>query len=184
MHNKPHTLWQEIKMDFLANHNHPFTTKHFIGALFFNDGFQLLLSYRLQHRLIAKGFISRTVTKFLYIWNIYLFGCSIMPKAKLAGGIRIDHANGIMISTNTIIESGVTLCQQVTIGVKILDELASPHIKRNAIIYAGAKVFGNIIIGENAIIGANAVVLQSVPDNCMAMGVPAVIKRVMQSNAE
>lgn len=170
---------QEVKMDYLVNNaGIPLKTKHFIGALLFNPEFQLLLSYRIQNRLVEKGWLGRLITKFLWIWNVYLFGCHIKPKAKIAGGVRIEHANGIMISQNSIIESGVTLYQQITIGAKTTSAFEAPYIQKNAVIYAGAKVIGGIVIGEGAKVGANSVVLESVPKGAIAVGIPAVIKNV------
>ena len=83
--------------------------------------------------------------------------------------------NGIIKAHDAFIGKNVTIYQQVTIPYK---ECGVPNIGSNVEIGAGAKLLGKIIIGNNTKISANAVVLQNIPDDCLAVGIPAVIKRV------
>lgn len=89
--------------------------------------------------------------------------------------------NGIIVSRKCKIGKNVTILHQVTIGTKITTEkscneldVLAPVIGDNVYIGAGAKIIGNITIGNNVLIGANAVVTKNVPDNCTAVGNPAV----------
>jgi len=90
--------------------------------------------------------------------------------------------NGIIISNKAKIGKNAIILHQVTIGTamvkeKTRDELGAPIIGDNVYIGAGAKIIGEITIGDNCIIGANAVVTKNIPDNCTAVGVPAVIRK-------
>lgn len=91
--------------------------------------------------------------------------------------------SGIFIASTATIGSNVTILQQVTIGgnPKTFDGKSpisqSAHIGDNVIIGAGAKIIGDVAIGNNVSIGANTVVLDDIPDNCIAVGIPAVIKK-------
>ena len=89
---------------------------------------------------------------------------------------RADHYFGIVIGSGVIIGDYCKMYQQVTIGQK---NGKFPQIGNNVTIYPGAKIIGDIKIGNNAIIGTNAVVLNDVPANAVAVGVPA---RIIKSN--
>ena len=97
------------------------------------------------------------------------FGATFQTPPKLLHGL-----NGIVIHYNVSIGRNCTICQQVTIGDKNKDD-CNVHIGDNVYIGAGAKILGHITIGNNVTIGANAVVLRDVPDNSIAVGIPARI---------
>ncbi|EPR7618288.1 serine O-acetyltransferase, partial [Campylobacter jejuni] len=91
--------------------------------------------------------------------------------------VFIDHANGVVIGQTAIIEDDVLIYQGVTLGGTSLEKGTKRHptIKKGVIIGSGAKVLGNITIGENAKIGSNAVVVKDVGANLTAVGIPAYI---------
>lgn len=95
--------------------------------------------------------------------------------AHLEPDLVLPHPTGVVIHRDVVIGSGCTIMQQVTIGQ--LSDGAAPIIGNNVYIGTGAKILGGILIGNNARIGANAVVLETVPDNSTAVGVPAKIIR-------
>lgn len=97
------------------------------------------------------------------------FGAYFEGKPYLPHGL-----NGIVVSDQATLGTGVTILQQVTIGVKEIGG-GTPKIGNHVFIGAGAKILGKIKVGDDAIIGANAVVLCDVPKGCMAVGVPARI---------
>ena len=86
----------------------------------------------------------------------------------------VHYLNGIIISYRAHIGKNCTIMQQVTIGERGGGEKA-PKIGDNCFIGTGAKILGDVVIGNNVKIGANAVVVKDVPDNCTAVGVPARI---------
>lgn len=113
----------------------------------------------------------------------FAYGCDIKPTVNIARSAVLVHDGiGCVFHENTIIEEGVSIYQNVTLGgsgkarTDVGKGCDHPTIKREAVIYAGACVLGPITVGENSIVGANAVVLKDVPPNSLAVGVPATIK--------
>jgi len=100
-------------------------------------------------------------------------GADIPLNSQLGGGLIIPHPNGIVIHPDAVIGPNCLVFQQVTIGTG--SKAGVPRIGGHVDIGAGAKVLGGIIIGDNVKIGANSVVLSDIPDNCVAVGVPARI---------
>ena len=90
-------------------------------------------------------------------------------------GLFIQHGFSTTIGAKSV-GKDCWINQQVTIGYS--NDSDSPTIKDNVVIYAGAKVIGNVTVGNNSIVGANAVVIKNIPDNCTVFPVPAyVVKR-------
>ena len=106
----------------------------------------------------------------------FFTGIEIHPAAKLGNKIFFDHGMGIVvgetaeIGDNCVIYHGVTLGGVSTSKVK-----RHPTLKNNVSVGAGAKLLGNIVIGNNVRIGANSVVLKDIPDEAVAVGIPARI---------
>jgi len=109
-------------------------------------------------------------------------GISIPANCSIGPGLRIHHFGGIVFHDSVKIGKNATIYHGVTLGVKRDDETQGPIIGNNIYIGAGAKVLGAIKIGNNVTIGANAVVLTHVPDNCLAVGVPARIINKSSNN--
>jgi serine O-acetyltransferase len=145
----------------------------FLRAYFMHPGFYLLLSYRLKRHLLRGNPVSRLVGRMIDARATAKTGCFVSPQADLGRGVIIPHATSIVIGLGVKVASGVTIYQGVTLGEGALGVGAYPNVDRGAIIYAGAKVIGDVRIGRDAVIGANAVVLCSVPDNAVAVGIPA-----------
>ncbi|AKU26577.1 hypothetical protein IB49_09125 [Geobacillus sp. LC300] len=102
--------------------------------------------------------------------SIKKYGVEIGLNTKIEGGLNIHHVNGIVIGEGVIIGKNLNIFQQVTIGKK---ESGYPVIGDDVTIYPGAKVIGNIKIGNNSIIGANSVVNKDVAEGKVVAGVPA-----------
>lgn len=98
----------------------------------------------------------------------------ILECPDIGGGLFIQHGLSTIVAARSIGQN-CQINQQVTVGYND-DSGLPPVIGDNVSIFAGAKVIGNIRIGNNVKIGANAVVIRDVPDNSLAVGVPAVIK--------
>lgn len=112
----------------------------------------------------------------------WLHGIEIHPAAKIAGGVFIDHGEGVVIGETAEIEEGVVIYQGVTLGGTGKEKgKRHPTIKKGVIISAGAKVLGGFTVGEYAKIGAGAVVLKEVPAYATVVGIPA---RVVKINGE
>lgn len=103
-----------------------------------------------------------------------LFAVDIHPATKIGKGVFIDHATGIVIGETAVIEDDVSILQNVTLGGTGKDEGdRHPKIRRGALISVGAKVLGNIEVGEGAKVAAGSVVLKPVAPHCTVAGVPA-----------
>lgn len=114
----------------------------------------------------------------LYLQNRMsdLFAVDIHPAARMGKGIFIDHATGIVIGETAVVEDDVSMLHGVTLGGNGKETGdRHPKIRRGVLISAGAKVLGNIEVGEYSRIGAGSVVLIPVPAHCTAVGVPAKI---------
>lgn len=113
-----------------------------------------------------------------------IFGIYIGAHVKIGRRFVIEHFGCIIIHSQTIIGDDVIVRQGVTIGNKVLDRpLDAPVIGNRVNIGAGAKLLGKIMIGNDVDIGANAVVITDVPDNSIAVGVPARIIKKSNSSA-
>lgn len=107
----------------------------------------------------------------------FFTGIEIHPGATIGKGLFIDHGMGVVIGETTIIKDDVKMYHGVTLGGRGNETgKRHPTIGNNVEIGAGAKVLGAIEIGDNVRIGANSVVLQNVPSNRIAVGIPAKIK--------
>lgn len=142
------------------------------------SGFHALLAYRLAHRLANLNIpiIPRLISQ-LARW---LTGIEIHPKAKIGRGFFIDHGMGVVIGETAVIGDFVTLFQGVTLGGTGKERgKRHPTLGNHVVVGAGAKVLGNISIGDFVKIGANSVVLRSVPSNSTVIGIPGrVIKTI------
>ncbi|MBQ1452166.1 MAG: serine O-acetyltransferase [Clostridia bacterium] len=105
-------------------------------------------------------------------------GIEIHPAATIGHRFFIDHGHGVVIGETTEIGDDVTIYQGVTLGGTGKDKgKRHPTIGNNVMIGAGAKVLGPFRVGDNSNVAAGAVVLDEIPDNCTAVGVPAQIVR-------
>ena len=170
-------LFKLIKEDFSnVKKNDP--ALHSTFELFFNyPGLWALFFHRIAHLFYNTGL--RFLPRFISAIGLFLTTIDIHPAAKLGRRLFIDHGVGVVIGETVIIGDDVLIYQQVTLGgVSTHKGKRHPTIKNGAVIGAGTKVLGNIIIGENAKIGANSVVNKNVPANSTAVGIPArVLKR-------
>lgn len=137
-------------------------------------GFQALQCHRVSHWLWHQG---RYALAYFFQSHIALtFGVDIHPAAKLGKGIMLDHATGIVIGETTVVDDDVSIMQSVTLGGTGKETGdRHPKVRRGVLISAGAKILGNIEIGEGAKIGAGSVVLKPVKPHTTVVGVPAVV---------
>lgn len=141
------------------------------------SGLHAMLIYRLAHKLYTARMF--TTARALSQFGRFLTGIEIHPGAKIGKRLFIDHGCGVVIGETTIIGDDCLLYQGVTLGGNGKDRgKRHPTLGNNVMVGSGAKVLGPFKIGNNVKIAANAVVLNEIPDNCTAVGVPArVVKR-------
>lgn len=168
------SLCSEIKADAVANGG-TFSVQRTAKLLFLHSGFQLLVIFRIQKRLRSYSGALSILGDILLKFATDLTGCYLSSKATLEGGIHLPHATGIVIGEGAIVRTGVTIYQNVTLGRRTAEDADYPELCQGCTVYAGAQILGKIVIGKNATVGANAVVLKSVPDQAVAVGIPARI---------
>ena len=139
-------------------------------------GLVALKSHRRAHALYEKGHV--LLARWISQRARHRTGIEIHPGATIGRRVFIDHGDGVVIGETTIIGDDVTIYQGVTLGGTGKDTgKRHPTILNGVTIGAGAKVLGPIKIGDNVRIAAGAVVLDEIPDNCTAVGVPARVVR-------
>ncbi|KXV06913.1 serine acetyltransferase [Acetobacter malorum] len=144
----------------------------YVTPFLFFKGFHAVQSYRVAHWLWCAG--RRHLALHLQSRGSELFGVDIHPAARLGRRILFDHGTGIVVGETSIIEDDVSILQEVTLGgTGKHSGDRHPKVRRGVLIGAGAKVLGNIEVGEGAKIGAGSIVLESVPPFTTVVGNPA-----------
>ena len=167
-------LFKQIKEDFLVVYKKdPAINSKF--ELFFNyPGVWAIVFYRISNSLYKKEF--KRLARFIMAISQFITNIDIHPASKIGKNVFIDHGVGVVIGETAIIEDDVTIYQGVTLGgVSLNKGKRHPTIKKNVIIGAGAKVLGNITIGEGSKIGANSVVIKDAPPHSTIVGIPGKI---------
>ena len=116
------------------------------------------------------------IYKLLYKLVQIITGIELPCEVAIGHNFVIDHFGGIIISGFARFGDNCRVRDGVVVGLSRVGENYAPTIGNNVDIGSGAKLLGPIRIGDNVLIGANAVVLCDVPDNSIAVGVPAVVK--------
>lgn len=149
--------------------------------LLYLKGFHALQGYRVANWLWQQGRVALAS----YLQNQISVACQvdIHPAAKIGCGIMLDHATGIVIGETAVVDNDVSILQDVTLGGTGKESGdRHPKIREGVMIGAGAKVLGNIEVGEGAKIGACSVVIQPVPPHTTVAGVPARVVGHPQSD--
>jgi serine O-acetyltransferase len=151
------------------------------GCQWDSQGFWAMVVYRFgRWRYGVRPAIARKPLSFLYrvLFKLaqIITGIELPCEAVVGRNFVIDHFGGIVISGYAVFGDNCRIRNGVVVGVRRTGEGRAPTIGSNVDIGTGAKILGSIRIGDNVVIGANAVVLCDVPDNCVAVGVPAIIK--------
>ena len=107
---------------------------------------------------------------------MYKFGIRIHPLMKIGSGLYIGHFGGINVSVHSVIGKNLNISPQVTIGVANRGKNKGfPIIGNDVYIGPGARIIGNVKIGNNVAVGANCVVTKDVPDNSVVVGIPGKV---------
>ena len=150
--------------------------KSALEIFFCYPGFHSILLHRAAHRIYTAGFplLARIVSQF----NRTVTGIEIHPCANIGRRCFRDHGMGVVIGETTEIGDDVLLYQGVTLGGTGKEKgKRHPTIGNNVVIGTGAKILGNITIGDHTKIGAGSVVIRSVPEHSTVVGVPGRVVR-------
>ena len=143
-----------------------------VEPVLYFKGFHALQTHRLAHWLWARG---RTdLALYLQSRSSEVFQTDIHPAARIGRGVFLDHATGLVVGSTAVIGDNVSILQDVTLGGTGKEKGdRHPKIRSGVLIGAGAKILGNIEVGECARVAAGSVVLAAVPRNTTVAGVPA-----------
>jgi serine O-acetyltransferase len=145
-----------------------------IEPVLYFKGFHAIQAHRLAHWLWHKG--RHDFALYIQSRASEVFQTDIHPAARIGRGIFLDHATGLVVGMTSVIEDNVSMLQDVTLGGTGKESGdRHPKIRGGVLIGAGAKILGNIEVGECARVAAGSVVLQPVPRNTTVAGVPAKI---------
>ena len=146
-------------------------------AFFYEEGFHFLFWFRVasffRRRKGLLNHILEIVTYIPYRHLSHKYGIQSGLDTNLGEGFRIAHYNGIVFAGSTVVGKNCTIMQGVSMARTFSKDGGAPIIGDNVVIFNGAKIVGNIMVGSNSIVLANAVVTKSVPDGVVVGGVPA-----------
>ena len=163
-----------IRRDIEAAFQRDAACQYYLTPLIYFKGFQALQLYRISHWLWTNKRFSFAL--FLQNNISERFAVDIHPAARLGDGIMIDHATGLVIGETAVVGNDVSILHSVTLGGSGCHKGdRHPKIGNGVLLAAGAKVLGNINIGQGVKVGAGSLVLESVPDHVTVAGVPAKI---------
>jgi serine O-acetyltransferase len=161
-----------FRADIVATIDRDPAAERYLEPVLYFKGFHAIQTHRLAHWLWNKG--RRDFAFYLQSRSSAVFQTDINPAARIGRGIFLDHATGLVVGQTALIEDDVSMLQDVTLGgTGKEDGDRHPKIRRGVMIGAGAKILGNIEVGECARIAAGSVVLKPVPAQMTVAGVPA-----------
>jgi serine O-acetyltransferase len=146
--------------------------KGYVQPFLFFKGFLALQTHRVSHWLWNKG--RETLAFYLQSRMSEIFQVDIHPATRIGSGVFIDHGTGIVVGETAVIGDDCSMLQGVTLGGTGAERGdRHPKVGKGVLLGAGAKVLGNILIGDYAKVASGSVVLKPVPPGCTAAGVPA-----------
>lgn len=172
-------ILQTIKEDICTIYRKDPAARNLLEVIFCYPGFHALLLHRISHKLWVwkVPVIPRLISTFAR----FLTGIDIHPGATIGRRFFIDHGMGVVIGETTEIGDDVLIYQGVTLGgTSSKQEKRHPTLKRGVVVGAGAKVLGNITLGNYVKVGAGSVVINDVPEHATVVGIPGriVIQKV------
>jgi serine O-acetyltransferase len=171
------TIGEGLRADIAAVFDRDPACERLIEPFLYFKGFHALQAHRLSHWLWRTG--DRDFALYLQSRSSEVFQTDIHPAAQIGSGVFLDHATGLVVGETAVIEDDVSMLQDVTLGgTGKQSGDRHPKIRRGVVIGTGAKVLGNIEVGEHARIAAGSVVLKTVPAHATVAGVPAKIVRL------
>ncbi len=163
-------MFENLREDWLA-HDCTWSRHGFWALVVYRFG---RWRYGIRLRMVRAPF--SFLYKLLKFVSEMLLGIELPCETVIGRRLVIEHVGGIVISGDAVFGDDCVLRNGVTVGLRNRSQRGSPHLGDRVDIGAGAKLLGPIRIGNDVAIGANAVVLCDVPDNCIAVGIPAQVK--------
>ena len=169
-------MFNRLRYDIRAIRERDPAARSGLEVFLLYSGLHAVIWYRIAHWFFKHHlfFIARLLSQTAK----WLTGIEIHPGATIGKGLLIDHGSGVVIGETAEIGDNCTIYQGVTLGGTGKDK-GKRHqtLGDNVMVGSGAKILGPFKVGDNSKIAANAVVLEEIPENCTAVGVPARIVR-------
>ncbi len=171
------TVWERLKRDIQAIKERDPALRSNWEILFAYPGFHAIQMHRIAHFLYKRRLY--VLARLISAITRFFTGIEIHPGAQIGAGVFIDHGTGVVIGETAVVKDNVTLYQGVVLGGTGKERgKRHPTIEENVVVASGAQVLGSFTVGANSRIGAGAVVLQEIPPNSTAVGVPARVVRL------
>ena len=168
------SIGAEARVDLAATLERDPACHRAVEPLLYFKGYQAIQTHRFAHALFLAG--RRDFALYLQSRASQVFQVDINPAVRMGKGIMLDHGTGLVIGETAVIGDNVSMLQNVTLGgTGKSDQDRHPKIGNGVLIGAGAKVLGNIKVGDCSRIGAGSVVLKEVPPHVTVAGVPAKV---------
>lgn len=164
-------FFEPISSDFRIIFERDPAARNWLEVLFCYPGLHALCLHRLAHWLHCRGV--SFIPRFISHLGRFFTGIEIHPGAKIGKGVFIDHGMGVVIGETAIVGDYTLIYQDVTLGGTGKEEgKRHPTLGKNVVVGAGAKILGNIQIGDRVRVGAGSVVLRDVCSDCTVVGIP------------
>jgi serine O-acetyltransferase len=168
------SIREAFRADIAATVDRDPAADRYLEPVLYFKGFHAIQTHRLAHWLWKRG--RKDFAYYLQSRSSSVFQTDINPAVRIGRGIFLDHATGLVVGETAAIDDDVSILQDVTLGgTGKEDGDRHPKIRRGVMIGAGAKILGNIEVGQCARIAAGSVVLKAVPPNTTVAGVPAKV---------
>jgi serine O-acetyltransferase len=162
-------MFENLREDWLTHERNPWRQGLWVMVVYRFGQWR----YGIKQRTIRAPF--SFLYKLLFLFIQILTGVELPCETKIGRRFKIEHFGGIIVSGDAVFGDDVLIRNGVTVGLRSTGRRGSPFIGNRVDIGAGAKLLGGITVGDDVVIGANAVVIEDVPSNSVAVGIPARI---------
>jgi serine O-acetyltransferase len=174
------SLFQLCKEDVSSVFQRDPAARYVLEVLLTYPGVHAVIWHRIAHSLWNRGW--RFGARMLSFLSRWISNVDIHPGAQIGRRFFIDHGAGVVIGETSVIGDDVTLYHGVTLGGTSWNKgKRHPTLGNGVMVGAGAKILGNIEVGNNCRVGANSVVVEQVPDGCTVVGIPAKIVKLCEA---
>jgi len=173
-------LYQLCKEDVSSVFQRDPAARYVLEVLLTYPGVHAVIWHRISHSLWNRGW--RFCARLLSFMSRWISNVDIHPGAQIGRRFFIDHGAGVVIGETSVIGDDVTLYHGVTLGGTSWNKgKRHPTLGNGVMVGAGAKILGNIVVGNNCRVGANSVVVEQVPDGCTVVGIPAKVVKLCEA---
>lgn len=177
--NKP-GIYRQCREDVASVFQRDPAARNMLEVLLTYPGVHAVIWYRIANKLWNGGWrFSARMLSFIARW---LSNVDIHPGATIGRRFFIDHGAGVVIGETSVIGDDVTLYHGVTLGGTSWNKgKRHPTLGNGVMVGAGAKILGNILVGDNSRVGANSVVVEAVPPGCTVVGIPGKVVKLREA---